>query len=112
MNEKEGILKENFYEYYNLGVSAFKQGKYNSATTLFFKAIVALCDIYILRKEGHVPSSHSDRFRILEEKFRDIYNIMDRDFPFYQDSYTKKMDKESAELIKDDIEKIKKMLGI
>ncbi|MDO8740874.1 MAG: hypothetical protein Q7J54_04870 [Candidatus Woesearchaeota archaeon] len=112
MNEKEGILKENFYEYYELGVSAFKQGKHNTATTLFFKALVALCDIYILRKEGRVPTSHSDRFRVLEEKFREIYKIVDRDFPFYQDSYTKKMDKESAELIKNDIEKIRKMLEI
>ena len=112
MNEKEEILKENFYEYYELGVSAFKQGKHNTSTTLFFKALVALCDIYILRKEGRVPTSHSDRFRVLEDKFREIYKIMDRDFPFYQDSYTKKMDRESAELIKNDIEKIRKMLEI
>tara|TARA_Y100000034_G_scaffold48575_1_gene59988 strand:+ start:2062 stop:2400 length:339 start_codon:yes stop_codon:yes gene_type:complete len=112
MSEKEKILIENFNEYFNLGLSAFKDAKYNSATTLFFKALVALCDLYILKKEGHVPSSHTNRFRILEEKFPKIYKIVDRDFPFYQDSYTHKMDKESAELLKEDAEKIKKILGI
>lgn len=110
--EKKDILIENFNEYFNLGLEAFKQKKYNSATTLFFKAIAALSDLYILRKEGFVPSSHANRFRILEEKHPEIYKIADRDFPFYQDSYTKKLGKESAELLKEDVEKLKKILGI
>ena len=112
MDEKERILVDNFREYFNLGLEAFNKGKFNCATTLFFKAIAALCDLYILRKEGFIPSSHTNRFRILEEKHPEIYKIADRDFPFYQDSYTKKMDKESAELLKEDAEKLKEMLGI
>ncbi len=112
MNEKEEILLENFNEYFTQGAESFNKEKYNTATTLFFKAIAALCDIFILRKEGFIPSSHSNRFRILEEKHQNIYLIVDRDFPFYQDSYTKKMDKESAKLLKEDAEKIKKILGI
>ncbi|MBR9691789.1 hypothetical protein GOV06_03295 [Candidatus Woesearchaeota archaeon] len=112
MDEKEQILIENFEEYYDLGKEAFNKEKYNTATTLFFKAIAALCDLLILRKEGFIPSSHSNRFRVLEEKHKEIYNIADRDFPFYQDSYTQRMDKETAELLKEDAEKIKKTLGI
>jgi len=110
MDEKKSILNDNFEEYYQSGLKALAEKKYNSATTLFFKAIIALSDLMILQREGRTPSSHSDRFRIIEEKYADIYSILDRDFPFYQDSYTKKMDKESAELLKDDIGKIKKML--
>ncbi len=112
MEEKEKILLENFDEYYNLGLDAFQNQKYNSATTLFFKAIAALCDLFILKKEGFVPSSHANRFRILEEKYPKIYGLIDRDFPFYQDSYTKKLDKESAELLKDDIQTIREATGI
>jgi uncharacterized protein (UPF0332 family) len=112
MSEKETILRENFEEYYELAKSVFEKAKYNSATTLFFKAMVALCDLYILRKEGIIPSSHSHRFRILEEKYPDLYAMADRDFPFYQDSYTKKMNKESASLLKEDAEEIKKILEI
>jgi len=112
MNEKEKILIENFEEYYSLGSDAFKKGKHNSATTLFFKAIAALCDLFILKKEGFIPSSHSNRFRILEDGYKEVYDIADKDFPFYQDSYTKKMDKETSELLKEDVEKLKKIVGI
>ncbi len=112
MNEKEKILEENLEEYFSLAINAFNTKKYNSAATLFFKSIAALCDIFILKNLGYVPSSHSNRFRILEDKFPEIYTIADRDFPFYQDSYTKKMDRESAELLKEDAEKLKKIVGI
>ena len=111
MNDKEIILIENFEEYFNLGTEAFKKEKYNTATTLFFKAIVALCDLYILRKENVVPSSHTNRFRTLENKYPELYKIADRDFPFYQDSYTKRMDHETAKLLKEDVETLKKILG-
>ncbi len=110
MDEREKILRENFDEYFDLGLKAFNEKKYNSATTLFFKAIVALCDLFLLKMEGKIPSSHSDRFRTIGGKYHELYKILDRDFPFYQDSYTKKMDKESAKLLKDDTGKIKKML--
>src|SRR3989344_3028937 len=112
MNEKETILRENFNEYFTLASEAMKNKKFNTSTTLFFKAIAALCDLYILRKEGFIPSSHTQRFRILEEKYGEIYKIIDRDFPFYQESYTQKMNKESSKLLKEDAEKIRKILGI
>ena len=56
-----------------------------------------------------MPSSHTNRFRIAQEKYPEIYDILDKDFPFYQDSYTKKMNKEAAEVLKEDAERIKKM---
>ena len=110
MDEKEKNLLENFNEYFTSAIEALKKKKFNTATTLFFKAIAALCDLYILKKEGFIPSSHTQRFRILEEKYPKIYKIIDRDFPFYQESYTQKMDEESANLLKEDAETIKKML--
>ncbi len=112
MKEKEDILIENFNEYSGSAENALDKGRYNSATTLFFKSIAALCDLFILRNEGMIPSSHTARFRLLEEKYPEIYLIIDRDFPFYQDSYTKKMDKEAAMLLKEDAQTIKKILGL
>ena len=109
MAEKELILEENLDEYSELAEQAFKTKKYNSAVTLFFKAISAGVDLFILRKEGIVPSSHTNRFRIAQEKYPEIYDILDKDFPFYQDSYTQKMNKEAAEVLKEDAERIKKM---
>jgi hypothetical protein len=110
MSEKQEILINNFKEYFSIGLDSYNNKKYNTATTLFFKAIAALCDLFILKKEGYIPSSHKNRFRILEEKYIDVYNIADKDFPFYQDSYTKKMTKEDALILKNDIEKLKKII--
>jgi len=112
MDEREKILIDNFNEYFNLGVQVYSESKFNSATTLFFKAIAALCDLYIFRKENITPSSHTHRFRILEEKYHEIYRIVDRDFPFYQESYTAKMDKETAKLLMEDARRLKKIVGI
>lgn len=110
MTPKEQILYDNFEEYYNFALDAFIKKKYNTATTLFFKAIVSLSDLYILKKTGSSPSSHSTRFRIMENKFPDLYFIADKNFPFYQDSYSKKMGLEEASMLKNDTEKIKKIV--
>lgn len=112
MEEKEKILSENFNEYFELAQQAFKAKKYNSAVTLFFKAISAGADLFILKKEGFVPSSHTNRFRIVQEKYPELYNILDKDFPFYQDSYTKRMDKEAAEVLMEDAQRINEMAKI
>ena len=109
MEMKEQILKENFNEYFELAEQTFKTKKYNSSVTLFFKAISAGVDLFILRKEGFVPSSHTNRFRIVQEKYPEIYEILDKDFPFYQDSYTKKMNKEAAEVLMEDAKRLKKI---
>lgn len=112
MEYKEKILIENAKEYLRFAVEARNQNKYNTAITLFFKTLATLCDLYLLRKEGKIPSSHSDRFRILEQKYKEIYNMLDNDFPFYQDSYTIKMDKESVEVLEEDVKKLAKIVKI
>jgi|SRR3989344_3275191 len=109
VDEREVILIENYGEYFNLANMAFDDKKYNAASTLFFKAIVAAVDLFVLKKEGFVPSSHTNRFRIVQEKHKEIYEILDKDFPFYQDSYTKKSSKEEAEVLKKDARRIKEM---
>src|SRR3989338_6631166 len=75
MNEKEKILKDNFNEYFELGEEAFKERKYNSAVTLFFKSIGAITDLFILKKEGFVPSSHTHRSKNFLTKNLEIYYI-------------------------------------
>ena len=109
MDERERILKDNQNEYLELAEQAFRSAKYNSAVTLFFKAIGAGADLFILRKEGAVPSSHTNRFRVAQEKYPELYDILDKDFPFYQDSYTKRMTKEAAEVLREDARRIEKM---
>jgi len=108
----ESILLENAKEYLTNATTAKNKNQFNTAVTLFFKTIAALCDLFIYKQEGRIPTSHTERFRILENSYRVIYSILDRDFSFYQDSYTKKLTKESADLLEKDVRKISELIGI
>lgn len=99
---KSQILEKTAKEYFESAEDELKKGRYNSAVVLFFKSLVALIDLYIFQKTQDTPSSHNARFRIAQEKFSDVYDLLDKDFPFYQDSYVHIMTKELAEVIKND----------
>ena len=109
MNEKmtkADILENTAKEYYETGAENLEKKRYNSAVVLFFKALVALSDLFLLQQTGETPSSHTDRFKVTKEKFPEVYNLLDKDFPFYQDSYNVIMTQELAEVIKDDAREI------
>lgn len=110
--DKEIILEKTAKEYFDSGKEELKKARNNSAVVLFFKSLVALVDLYIYQKTGKTPSSHGERFSIAKNNFLEIYNLLDKDFPFYQDSYSLLMSKELAEVIKGDAEKIAKEVGI
>lgn len=100
--EKQKVLTNNAIEYFNAGEEELKKDRNNSAVVLYFKCLISLCDLYILNKIGESPSSHTTRFKILREKFPKVYDIVDKDFPFYQGSYVQIMTKELAEVIRED----------
>lgn len=110
--ELKEVLIENAKEYYKNALEAEKKEQYNSSVTLFFKAISSLCNLFILLKEDKIASSHSERFRILEVKYPSIYEIIDGDFPFYQDSYRTRLNKEVSSMLKEDVEKLFEILEI
>jgi|SRR3989344_5129075 len=112
MKEKEQILLESAKEYYKSAETSLKNSQYNSAVVLFFKSLIAFSDLYLLRKTGESPSSHNARFRMLQEITLEVYNLVDKDFPFYQDSYVQRMSKELAEVIKDDARTVAKKMEI
>jgi len=101
-NEKSKILEKTAKEYFKSAEEEFIKERYNSSVVLYFKSLVALVDLFILQKTDNTPSSHTERFRITEENFPEVYNLLDKDFPFYQNSYFQIMSKELAEVIKDD----------
>lgn len=111
MKGQEEILQGNVNEYLESAEQALAEKKYNVAATLFFKAICAAVDLFLLREEGTAPSSHTDWFRIVQQRYPFIYDILDRDFPFYQDSYTKKMNFEAVEVLKEDAKTITKKIN-
>jgi len=106
ISTKREILEKTAREYFNSVEDEFKKERYNSSLVLFFKSLIALVDLYIFQKLGETPSSHNERFRITKENFPEIYEIIDKDFPFYQDSYNILMSKELVEVIKEDVKKL------
>ena len=101
---REGILEKTGREYYESGNEDLIKERFNSALVLFFKALVSFCDLFLLKKQRKVPSSHNNRFRITEQFFPDIYRLLDKNFPFYVDSYGKLISKTQVEAIKHDAE--------
>ena len=101
MNKEEILIKAG-KEYFYSGNDELNKGRHNSAVVLYFKALISFSDLFILQKTGNTPSSHNDRFKITKEKFSEVYNLLDKDFPFYQSSYVQIMSKELAEVIKND----------
>jgi hypothetical protein len=103
-SEKGKILEKTAKEYFDSAKEEFNKARYNSSVVLYFKSLIALVDLFILQETGNTPSSHNERFRITQEKFPEVYELLDKDFPFYQNSYFQIMSKELAEVIKNDAE--------
>jgi len=112
MEKIKNILIENAEEYYKNAVLSEDKKEYNTSVTLYFKTISTLCDLFIFINEGKVPSNHVERFRILELKYYEIYKIIDKDFPFYQDSYRTRLTREVSLMLKNDAKKLSEIIGI
>jgi len=115
ININNGLKKQlmkNIKEFYETAISEEGKEHYNVAVTLYFKALAVLADLYIFEKQGKIPSSHSERFRILEVNYPEIYKMLDKSFPFYQDSYRLKLNKEICEVLKNDAKQLIEILKI
>ena len=106
MEEQSEELQNTFLEEYGGAVDQLTKGHYKNTVILLSKALFALCDIIILEKLDKLPKSHTERFRILEQHFNDIYLIVDEVWSSYTDSYSKPALKETCEAIKNAIKKI------
>lgn len=99
---KEEILEKAAKEYYASGEDELRKERFNAAVVLFFKSLIAFVDLLLYKNKGTTPSSHTERFRATQFHFPPVYDLIDKDFPFYQDSYIQIMNKELAEVIKED----------
>lgn len=111
-SDLKNTLIENALEYYRNAIAAEERKEFNSSVTLFFKCISSLMDLYILENYGKMPTSHTDRFRILELKNPELYKILDSSFPFYQGSYHSKLNLETSRLLRENAERLFVLLGI
>lgn len=111
MAGKEELLSKNIKDFYKSAERDMGEKRYNPAISSYFKALAILSDLVILTKEGFIPKNHAERFRILQHKHPEIYRVMDKDFPYYRDSYRIAMTRQTAEAIKNDTKRIAQKIG-
>lgn len=88
MVERKDLIN-NFSECLNGGLSEESQGRYRNAVELYYKAVVALCDIIILESEGDTPDYHKKRDEILERINGQVNKIRLGLHALYRQSYYK-----------------------
>jgi hypothetical protein len=88
MATKESLVK-NFKECLEGARSEESQKRYRNAIELYYKAVVALCDILIFEKEGDIPDYHKQRDTLLEELNGDVNKIRIGLHTIYRQSYYK-----------------------
>ena len=74
---------------------------YTSATILYFKTLFLALDLIILKSSGKTPKDHTERFRILQKDYPNLYESLDKYFKIYRDTYSISIDKETCGVIKD-----------
>ena len=84
----------------------YKASDYTSATILYFKTAFSAIDYIILLTKGRAPKDHTERFRITEDKFPDLYEFLDKTFSIYRDTYSTSIDKETCDKIIKDVKTI------
>ena len=107
----EEDLRQNIREFIESGNDDLAKARYNSAVSAYFKAIAVLCDLKIYQKQRVLPKNHSERFLFLQIHFADAHKLIKELFDKYTDSYNLRLGKKEAELLKENVERIKKIFG-
>lgn len=102
-------LLKNFNDFVTSAEEDIREGRYNPAVSSYFKAVAILCDINIYEKVGLLPKNHSERFLYLKMHFKKIYDLINPLFRDYTDSYNKRVLKENAFRLKENVNKIKRI---
>ncbi len=79
---------------------------YTSATVLYFKCLFVVLDYVILKKIGKIPKDHGERFRELEQYFPELYEVLDKYFPIYRDTYSLIIEKNKCDEIRENVKRI------
>ena len=102
----ENELLNNIKTFLKSADLVYKSKDYTSATILYFKSIFVVFDLIILKAQGKTPKDHTERFRILQASFPDLYETLDKYFSIYRDTYSLTIDKETCERVKNAVNKI------
>ena len=103
-------IKKNMKEYLEIAEYSLKKNKFNTAVTLYYKALVEICDLVLLNKLGEIGANHTERFEMLKTINYQLYKTASKLFRFYRDSYSKEISKTIAILVKEEVENAKRTI--
>ncbi|MBU2523265.1 MAG: hypothetical protein KKE23_03175 [Nanoarchaeota archaeon] len=99
-------ISENIKNFLQSADLVYSKKDYTSATILYFKALFCTLDLIILQKLGKTPKDHSERFKILKDNFLELYEILDRLYSVYRETYSLKIEKDICDKVKENVESI------
>ena len=79
---------------------------YTSATILYFKSLFVLLDYILYRSTGETPKDHTERFRLLEKHYPQLYLFLDKHFQIYRNTYSITIDKEKCDMVRTNVKRI------
>jgi|SRR3989344_5292828 len=85
---------------------------YTSAAILYFKCLFVLLDYILFKSIRKTPKDHSERFRLLEINFPELYRTTDKYFQVYRDTYSLKIEKEKCDEVRKNVSRIIKEQNI
>ncbi|MBW2981325.1 hypothetical protein KY343_00465 [Candidatus Woesearchaeota archaeon] len=101
-----GELTENIKKILSSAELVYSNKDFTSATILYFKAVFSVIDLILLKSEGKAPKDHTERFRVLEKSYPDLYEFLDKYFKIYRDTYSTTIDKETCDKVKENVKRI------
>lgn len=99
----EQELLKNIKTFYNSAELVYKTKDYTSATILYFKCLFAVLDYLLLKKIKKTPKDHTERFRLLQDAFPELYVILDKYFWVYRDTYSLSIGKEKCDEVRKNV---------
>lgn len=109
MSEKD-VIKKNLKEYLEIAEYSLSKKKFNTAVTLYYKALVEICDIELLEKVNKLGANHTERFKMLESVSPQLYRIASKLFRFYRDSYNKEISETVAKIMKEEVKNAERIV--
>lgn len=105
----EEIYKKIFDEFLTSGIEEEERGRYNSATSNYYKALSTLCSLIIFRKNRKTANSHQEVSMFLSILFPDIRKNIEGLYKTYTGSYQTLKKKEDCKQIKNGIKTVVRM---
>lgn len=105
-------LLDNIKCFWASAEAVYKLKDYTSATILYFKCLFALLDILLLKSLKKTPKDHTERFRMLQEFFPELYLTLDRLFMIYRDTYSLIIEKSKCDEVRKNVIRIAEEQGI